>query len=86
MQKYKPRNRYYISKRLYKCIRSTETNKIRQGRCFSLKRIQRILQIAQYKLRIWHRESTYRNRIGRTNHPINEEPDIDKSRGRYTST
>ena len=38
------------------------------------------------KLRIRHRESTYRNRIGRTNHPINEESDIGKSRKRDKPT
>ena len=39
-----------------------------RGGAQNLKRIQRILQIAQHKLRIRHRESTYRNRIGRTNY------------------
>ena len=79
MQKYMPRNRYHIFERVYKCIRSTETNKIQQGRSLYLKRLQRILQIAYHKLRKRHRESTYQNRIGQTNHPINEESDIGKS-------
>ena len=38
------------------------------------------------KLRIRHRESPYWHLIGRTNNPINEEPNIGKSRRRYQLT
>ena len=49
-------------------------------------KLQRILQIAKYNLRIRYNEPTPRPRIGRTNHPINEDSTTSKFRRRDKST